>query len=209
VALTHVPDAGSISAAGRPPECTQKYWPCKSNSVRLGSLPRELTARRLPSGCRPGFWPQGQWELLYSFASKVGGASRSASTSSRAAFSSTAFLRRLTQLCQAAQPAPRDAVSHARRALRAKRRRPPCGGAGPHRSAGYTGPQQSSPGARDDDSVLVMDAGSTLVPGSLSEARRRLKTASAGPGAQFCRLLVVRERLPALGSHERVVVTAH
>jgi hypothetical protein len=37
------------------------------------------------------------------------------------------------------------------------------------------------------------------------------KTASVGSGASFFvePVLVVRERLPALGSHERVVVTAH
>jgi len=38
----------------------RKYWPCKSNSVRLGSSPRATKARWRPSGCRPGFWPQGQ-----------------------------------------------------------------------------------------------------------------------------------------------------
>jgi hypothetical protein len=38
----------------------QKYWPCKSNSVRLSSFASRAKARWRPSGCRPGFWPQGQ-----------------------------------------------------------------------------------------------------------------------------------------------------
>jgi hypothetical protein len=38
-----------------------KCWPCKSNSVRLGSLPRATKRVGSPSGFRPGFWPQGQF----------------------------------------------------------------------------------------------------------------------------------------------------
>jgi hypothetical protein len=132
------PCAGSILAAGRAPECTQKVWPCKSNSVRLGSLPRELPARRLPSGFRPGFWPQGQWDLLYSFASQVAGASRSASTSSRRLSPYGFFTTVDPTVSGGAVRSPRRCL-HARRTLRAKRRRPPCGGAGPHPSTGYTG----------------------------------------------------------------------
>ena len=36
-----------------------------------------------------------------------------------------------------------------------------------------------------DDSVLVMDAGSILAPGFLSEARRRLKDGVGGAGGTF------------------------
>jgi hypothetical protein len=182
LALTHAPDAGSIPAAGRPPECTQKYWPCKSNSVRLGSLPRELTARRLPSGFGRGSGHRASGNHSTPLHPRSG-ARVDRRRRRPGGFLLTAFLRRLTQLCQATQSALRDAVSHARRALKAKRKRPPCGGAGPHGSAGCTGPRQSSPGARDDDSVLVMDASSILVPGILSEARRRLKDGVGGAGA--------------------------
>ena len=228
MALTHVPDAVSIPAAGRPPECTQKYWPCKSNSVRLGSLPRELTARRLPSGCRPGFWPQGQWDLLYSFASQVAGASRSASTSS-GRLSPYGFFTTVdptvsggaVRLPRRCLPCSTNAQSEAETAPLRRGRLASFGRLRVPATVASSCPRQSSPGARDDESVLVRDAGSILAPGILSEARRRLKMASAGPGAfhRTCRrrprrqlverLLVVRERLPALGSHERVVVTAH
>lgn len=38
----------------------QRYWPCKSNSVRLSSSPRALRASAA-FGLWPGFCPQGQW----------------------------------------------------------------------------------------------------------------------------------------------------
>jgi len=43
-----------------------RCWPCKSNSVRLGSSGLARKTRWRPSGFRPGFWPAGPVQPLYS-----------------------------------------------------------------------------------------------------------------------------------------------